>query len=319
MQTLLTVNILNSNSNLTQIDCIKNFGNLNCKIIIANIDKDIKYKHQANNLEIVKFYSDKGISEIKNKLVQMCKTPWMIFLEAWEELVDAQSFIESLATKSKKAYKLNIIQGDLLTKETRLWHRNSKIQFINPVFDTAIGDAELSMEMILSSGGEHQIDFIHHIDKWQEKLPLSAEPLYYRASYALKKKNWDSFINYGIAYLHQEQNKNMSWYMTHYYLSMVYCYLKKDYSKSISHVLNCIMKKPVMAEFWCLLGDNYYAINQFEKAISFYDNAIILGSRRKKTCDWSMEISKYLEYPQKMIDASKKVLEATSGYAGNNQ
>ncbi len=77
----------------------------------------------------------------------------------------------------------------------------------------------------------------------------------------------------------------------------------------------CLAKKPTMAEFWCLLGDVYYDAKDYDKAKEFYENAVILGSRRLKDDGWPMEISKYKEYPQKMIEACKKIKTSSKLYA----
>jgi tetratricopeptide (TPR) repeat protein len=135
----------------------------------------------------------------------------------------------------------------------------------------------------------------------------------------LLDKNWDSFINYADLYLHQQKKPTISYYMTHYYMSMVLCYMKKDYKNSLNHIVNCIIKKPTMAEFWCMLADIFYAIKQYDKAFSFYNNAKILGSRRLAACDWPMEISKYDQYPTKMIDSCKKMMKNTTLYYKNSE
>ena len=62
-----------------------------------------------------------------------------------------------------------------------------------------------------------------------------------------------------------------------------------------------------MAEFWCLLGDAYYKNRNYIKAMSFYENAIFLGSRRKTDDEWPLEISKYSEHPNKMIESCRNL------------
>ena len=106
----------------------------------------------------------------------------------------------------------------------------------------------------------------------------------------------------------------MSFYMTHYYLALVYCYVKKNYNKSLEHIFYCVIKNPTMAEFWCLIGDCFYKMNLYEKAWNFYQNAKILGSRRLASCDWPMEMSKYNDYPEKMMESCKKIMDETKIY-----
>ena len=107
--------------------------------------------------------------------------------------------------------------------------------------------------------------------------------------------------------------------MTQYYCSMVNCYIKKQYNTAIKFLLPCVAKKPTMAEFWCLLGDIYYALKDYERAKTFYENAIILGSRRLKNDDWPLEISKYKESPQKMIEGCISIFKNQTIYAASSK
>jgi tetratricopeptide (TPR) repeat protein len=72
-----------------------------------------------------------------------------------------------------------------------------------------------------------------------------------------------------------------------------------------------------MSEFWCLLGDCYYAIKDYEKSKSFYENALILGNKRLKNDGWPLEISKYKDYPQKMIESCDKIKSSLIFYGKN--
>jgi hypothetical protein len=78
-----------------------------------------------------------------------------------------------------------------------------------------------------------------------------------------------------------------------------------DAKKAARDILACIAARPQMAEFWCLMGDIYYSKRQYVKAKSLYDNAIIAGKERKDDT-WPVDLSKYDEYPNKMIDYCKQ-------------
>jgi hypothetical protein len=67
-----------------------------------------------------------------------------------------------------------------------------------------------------------------------------------------------------------------------------------------------------MAEFWCLLGDIHYSLlKEYDKAYSFYDNAIFLGKKRLKSDLWPMEISKYSDYPEEMKKSCNNKINKT--------
>ena len=62
-----------------------------------------------------------------------------------------------------------------------------------------------------------------------------------------------------------------------------------------------------MSEFWCLLGDIYYNQKKINKAISFYENALIIGQKRKNSDFLPIELVSYKEYPEQMIKALNKI------------
>jgi hypothetical protein len=89
-------------------------------------------------------------------------------------------------------------------------------------------------------------------------------------------------------------------------------------NEAIQNIIICIAENPLMAEFWCLLGDIFTKISKFESAITFYENAIILGCRRHQLDFWPMHISKYGDYPKEMIEKCKKALSGTEIYQSNH-
>ena len=85
-------------------------------------------------------------------------------------------------------------------------------------------------------------------------------------------------------------------------------------NKAIFHITGCIAVKPLMAEYWCVLGDIHYRANQYKKALAFYENALILGSKRPGIDEWPVEISKYKDYPKKMIESCQSMLKGSKDY-----
>ena len=49
-----------------------------------------------------------------------------------------------------------------------------------------------------------------------------------------------------------------------------------------------------------------------------YENAIILGKKRASLDEWPVEISKYKEYPERMIDNCKSMINNSSNYGSIN-
>jgi tetratricopeptide (TPR) repeat protein len=314
----LTAQILVKNNELTIERCLNSILHLNCKILIGDLgcrDRTIDICN-SYNCEVTRISLNDNFSLARNHLKGLTKTQWNFFIEPWEQLLYGDEEILNLKSKERAAFKVNCVQGDLITKQTRIWHSGHETNFINPVFETIKGDA--NQTGIYFSVGVHnnQKLYLELTEKWKKASPLSAETLYYLSCCHLSAKNWDAFINYANLFLYQTKEQSMAFVMTNYYCSMVNCYIKKNYQESIRFLMPCLAIKPTMAEFWCLMADIFYATKQYKKASSFYENALILGSKRLAIDDYPMEISKYKEYPQKMIESCEKIKDSTKLYSG---
>jgi len=314
----ITVNILAKNNEETIENTLQSVSSLNAKILIGDLgckDNTIKICKNYENVQVLPLSLNENISEAKNLMIKNSDTDWVLFVDAWEVMISDPDKIVSL-TKEPSAYKINYLQNDLITKEIRFWHKSKNLKFKNPVFETVSGSAKDTEVYFISNPNKSDSIKLELLEIWRKNKPLSVEPIYYLSCIQLSNKDWKKFLNLAELYLHQERIKGMSFTMTQYYCAMVKCYIKaeRDYRKAIELILSCIAEKPLMAEFWCLLGDIYYELNQCDKAICFYENALILGSKRLKSDDWPMEISKYKDYPNKMMDTCKKIIDSYKVY-----
>jgi tetratricopeptide (TPR) repeat protein len=296
---------------------IESVFNLNSKIIICDIGSKDNTVSLCNKYKLnpIKIELNNDLSQIKNEMLKISESPWNFYIEPWEILISGKDEIKELIKKKEDVYNVSIIQNDIITKQIRLFHKEMEIKFKNPVYETINFKNSKPTEIYISSGNNQNSDI--HLDllkKWQSKNPLATEPIYYTACFHLINKNWDSFLNLADLYLHQEKSNGVSVYMTNYYCSMVNCYIKKDYHSAIKFIVPCIAKMPTMSEFWCLLGDIYYAVKDYEKAKDFYENALIIGQKRRRDDDYPVEISKYKEYPEKMINSCERIKDSTKGY-----
>jgi hypothetical protein len=105
--------------------------------------------------------------------------------------------------------------------------------------------------------------------------------------------------------------------MARYYLALVQGVVENDMKEAIQNITLCIAENPLMAEFWCLLGDMFVKMEKFRDAIAFYENAIALGCRRHQLDFWPMHISKYDEYPKDMMEKCKKAISSATAYSSN--
>jgi len=316
MESPLTILLLIKNNKETIDQFLSSIEEINYKLIVGNIgstDGTVE-KLLHKNAQIVPLSFDDDFSKLRNFLISKVKSGWILHLEPFEQIISGIDLLKKSISGPAACYSFPVIQGDTLTKQNKLWHTSLNLKFTNPVYETIDSESKLLNCYITSQSIPQQFDVKPIIKKWHQNNPLSPDPIYYLACAELFDKNWDSFINYAEIYIHQQKKQTISFYMTNYYLSLVYSYVKNDYNKALKHISICLVKNPVMAEFWCLLGDIFYKIKQYDKAVEFYDNARIIGQRRLMDSDWPMEISKYSLYPEKMIESSKEIIKNTVLY-----
>lgn len=65
-----------------------------------------------------------------------------------------------------------------------------------------------------------------------------------------------------------------------------------------------------MAEFWCLTADIHYHLRgAMRVAEGLYENAVILGGHRSLEDRWPMDLSKYKDYPERMMDSCQQLID----------
>jgi tetratricopeptide (TPR) repeat protein len=263
----------------------------------------------------IKLHCKNDYSKNKNQLIAEAKTDWLMFIEPEEMILQGHEQIANKINSTPASYQVSILQGNIITKQIRLWHQTKNLQFINPVYETVQDATAIDLPVYICSSGE--MPNLELVNEWCEKMPLAKEPIYYKACTLLLQNKWEDFLLAAQQYMFRERTTKMSLIMLKYYYATVLCYIKNDYQKALEHLLYSLAEKPTMAEFWCLLGDIYYATNHYEKASIFYDNAILLGSRRLKNDSWPYEIKKYKEYPSHMKQECLKMLNQIKSYASH--
>lgn len=304
---MITVQIIIQNDEQHIESCIKSLMRYNdlFKFDIINAgstDKTLEicndYKLHITHIENIKDYS-----KARNDNLKKFKNDFLMYLHPYEKLIYDENFINIL--KNKTSYLFKVVQGTVLTKEVRLWNSKS-IRFENPVYEKLNEKQGIQTNFVIASNiTNYRINNSKMIiNEWKKREPLKYEPYYYEAFELLKEKDYLNFKNVAEHYLFLDKNSKSSIIMR-YYLSLIELHCFNDINSANSNVIKCILKKPLMAEFWCLLGDIFYKINDFQRAIEFYDNAIILGSQRKENDDYPLDIVKYKEYPNNMLKKLK--------------
>jgi tetratricopeptide (TPR) repeat protein len=298
--------------------CLNSCNNIECDILVGITSNNSKAFDIADNFtkSISYIGFDNDFSSSKNDLLKIVKSNWVLFLESHEIIVRGHEEISDIC-KGEGCYRINLIQDQIITKPIRLWSINKNLYFKNPIYENVKYDASFSNIYIKSSPYNDLELNLKILQKWQERLPLALEPIYYKSCIFLSQNKWDDYINTANHFLFKETNHSISHVMTKYYLGIVYCYIKKDYQNAIKCALECLIKKPLMAEFWCLLGDIYYSLDRYEKAYHFYENAKILGSRRLKNDEWPFQLDKYKATPEKMMLSCQQMINDSKNYMIN--
>lgn len=308
----LSIQILTKNNEKTIEKCLNSLKKIQGKITIYDLgsnDKTIKIINSFK-INVIKTKSE-NLSDLRNSLKTDAK--WKMYIHPYEYMASGIDEInKTIASNALNSFCFKIAQGSIITTEVRLWSK--PLQFNNPVFETLKDDLSLPLQSICVSNQEN-MDLDHKmgiIEKWKKENPTSFDPYYYQALILLMQGKYLEFNSIAEHYLFKEK-QNMSSVMLRYYLSMSNAYYNKDYNMAIKNVLHCMSFKPIMPEFWCLLGDIHYKMKNFHKAIVFYENAIVLGER-KINDNWPIDLSKYKEHPEKMINSIKETLTKVNFY-----
>lgn len=308
----LQIQVLTHNNQGTIEKCLKSLEPLNSDIIIidhGSIDGTLEVAKQY--AQIVKMNDAEDRSAARNRIMDRSKLDWHLYIEPWEVVKTGHQSILRAIANDVPSHRLIVSHGDVVTKPIRLWNRSTGMHFSGQCYEslTPETNAKPLNAMIISSPDDKSEYQLNLIKMWQYNSPVSSEPYYYEAMFHLSHGEYDNFIRYAEQFLFRSNTMSMSIVMTRYYLAWVYTQIKKDARKAFENLVVGISLKPLMAEFWCLLGDIHYFIQKdFDKAYRFYDTAILLGRKRNTGDDWPVQISRYGEYPKRMMESCKTVL-----------
>jgi len=303
---MLTIQIITNNNANTIEKTLESIDKIKAEKIV--IDRGSTDK----TLDICKKFNVKiaqsneyDLSKIRNEYSKDLN----FYINPWEVLISGHEYLQN----TEESSKIYIFQNEVITKDLRIW-TNEK--FTNPIYEIIINkNAKLQSEIILSSkdAPDDRKEKLSFLKKWNAEKPFDSDVYYYLACCCLSLRDYKNFFKYCEEYYMREDKLTASYIMMKYYCSQVNLHLG-NIKKSIEDILYCISFKPEMSEFWCLLGDNYYKQTQYKKSKEFYSNAIIVGKKRKNNDDYPIEIKKYKEYPEKMIENINKILKDINLY-----
>jgi hypothetical protein len=230
---------------------------------------------------------------------------WTLTLEPGERLLAGTDLLESVCDGPPAVHRLMIVRPDLVTKEPRLLHRRAAT-FAGAVFETPHPDRDATTLGVLVAGTSGP-DRSGRVRAWRQAAPLAAEPLYYEAGLLLAAGDHDGFLRVADKYLFRCEAMSLPVAMTRYYMSLVYCHVKRDARRAIDSLMPPLIYRPVMAEFWCLMGDiHLHLLGAPEKAEQFYRNATVFGRHRRPDDPWPVQPSRYRDHPARMIEMCQR-------------
>ncbi len=308
MTTIQIITRNNENTISKTLDSIKNIESKKIILDLGSTDKTLEICSGYEGLKLFNLNEGKSYAEIRNEFSE--KDQANIYLNPWETLAKGEDFLNDIIENQEKwnePFSVYVLENQTISKEIRIW-KNQK--FENPVYESISADSELEPRIIIYSNSIQAEDIrqenLNKINKWIKEKPLSLEPYYYAACCHLSLRNYEKFIYYSDEYFARETKVGDSYIILKYYNAQVKLHLKKVKS-AVECVLVCLSYKPFMSEFWCLLGDIYYNQKKISKAISFYENALIIGQKRKNSDFLPIELAKYKKYPEQMIKALNKI------------
>lgn len=304
---MLTIQILVKNNESTIKRTLDSLIEIPCEILIGNLgskDKTLEICSNYKNLKIIDV-KNKNMADARNELSRETN----MYLNPWEFLVQGKEILSEIT----EAQQIYVFQNEIVSKELRIW---TKEKFTNPIYETIINkNAKINEEIVISSKNapDDRKEKLKILEKWNSEKPFDLDVYYYLALCHLSLRNYEKFLFFSEEYFLRENKVSSSYLMMKYYISQVKLHTNK-LKESLECILICISQKPEMAEFWCVLGDIFYKQNQIKKAKEFYENAILIGQKRRKEDELPIEINKYKKYPTVMIENINQIMNNTNFY-----
>jgi len=298
---MLTIQLIVKDNESTLRAALESLSPLNSEIRVADLGSKDRSREicEQYGVQIQHFRDVEDYSAIRNQLLG---EGWNFYLHPWEKLVSGHEQI--LNTIGSSCY-FDVYQGKNISREIRLCRG---LQFRYPIYETLVDPAatKLPQGIIWALPHRRYEDAMPFIESWKSRSGAT-EPYYYLAWELLGQGSFTSFENIAKHYLSLEAIPKSS-LMLRYRLAQVQLYNLGKPSEAATNALCCVGAKPLMAEFWCLLGDVYYAQKLYPHAKELYENAMILGARRPGDDDWPVELEKYKQHPTQMIESCEDMI-----------
>lgn len=308
---MLTAHILTKNNSQTIRKCLESIIPLQITILIGDLGSTDGTTAICEDYGLnVSNFQGMDRSYARNLLQKDSETTWNMWIEPWEFFFSGH--LQPRFLKGEACYA-SVLRHHLLTKEIRFWTQG---QFINPIYERLDLDTNQESDVVFCATGDRNLqEDLQAVERWKVAEPLATQPYYYQACLNFALGHYDEFYRLAEHYLFLEPKASITTTMTRYYYALANIIHRRKVKPALQNLNLCLCHRPLMAEFWCLMGDAYYhLLKKPNFAKEFYENAITLGSRRLKSDKWPMDISKYNKYPKMMIDSCEKILASSEHY-----
>ncbi len=283
---------------------------------ISNSD-ELKVFCATHRIKYIKLSINDNMSKCQNSLIDASDEKWHMHLNPGEIPTNFEE-IGEITEGDPAVYRIPCVQSGWLNKEVRIYHRDMGCRFTNPIFESIEFTDARFLEVYVTGGVSGTSKHTTRIlEEWNNNQPMAIQPKYYTALNLLMEGKQQAFINSARNYLFLDQSQSIPNTMMRYYLACALAGASQTRKEAAKCIVACLSAFVLMAEFWCLLGDLCLADDSYQRAKSFYRNAMSLGSQRRKDDPWPMHISKYQKHPAAMIAAcDESVLETRTFRAG---
>jgi hypothetical protein len=302
---MITIQMLVRDDEKTIGKALESIEPLRGRIVIGNLgsrDKTISIC-DSFGAEIVDVKWDNDYSGARNGIT---RDGMNMYLEPWEVLARGhESVLESSGNTN-----VYVVRNGMVSKEIRIWRDSS---FVNPVYETIVDKKAPCRPEVAIVGGvgpDRREEASRIVESWMKRKPTSPEPYYYTALSKLSGRKYSEFYTFAKQYLAMDKEAGSTAVMLHYHMAQIELHTG-DLGAAVKNIFKCISLHPEMAEFWCLLGDVMYKAKRYEEARQIYKNALVVGKRRRTDDPYPVDVAKYGDYPEMMIENIKKITEET--------
>jgi tetratricopeptide (TPR) repeat protein len=298
---MLTAHVVTKNNLKSIQQTLESVKPLNCPVKITDLGSN-----DGTPSLIRRLGYDVEHMEADGRDVALSKTTqapgWHFLIRPGEVLAEGH---RTLQTFRGTAANVRLIRGTFISYEVRVW--TGQTRFANPIWPYPVVESDKLIGVNLF-GSDNNPDALDEVNAWQNRSLTLGEPRFCKAMILFAQGKYKEFMHEAEQYLFLEkQGKAVT--MVRYHHALANLLTGGKAQDSLKQLNLCVCVAPLMAEFWCAMGDVYYhKLSRYEDAMQFYENAMFLGAKRMSTDLWPMDIVKYQEYPETMIESCRKII-----------